>query len=261
MVPAVSAAASPAAPLRIGLIAPLSGGSADFGKSVREGAELAISEINAMGTYLGRTFELVVRDDKGDPASGKEAALDLVTHEKVAATIGFCNTGVAMGALDVFESNRHVLIVPCAQGTAITRKTPAAQSYVFRTAPSDAMNAGFLATEIVDRRKLTKVAILADTTGYGSGGVADITAELQQRGLQPAYVGRFALGVTSLRNEVDAARAAGAQVLVVYAVGRSRRWPSRRATNRNGALRISRHGRFRSAACSTRPVLPHSRAR
>jgi len=214
-----SAAPAGAAPLRIGLIAPLSGGSADFGKSVREGAELAISEVNAMSTYLGRTFELVVRDDKGDPASGKEAALNLVTHEKVAATIGFCNTGVAMNALDVFESNQHVLIVPCAQGTAITRKTPAAQSYVFRTAPSDAMNAGFLVTEIVDHRKLMKVAILADTTGYGNGGVADITAELQRRSLQPAYVGRFALGVTSLRSEVDAARAAGAQVLVVYAVG------------------------------------------
>jgi branched-chain amino acid transport system substrate-binding protein len=134
----------------------------------------------------------VVRDDRGDPATGRDVAVDLVNHEKVVATIGFCNTGVAMMALDVFEMRRQVLIVPCAQGTAITRRTPAASSFMFRVAPSDAMNAEFLADEIVDRRKLTRVALLVDTTGHGDGGVADIRAQLERRGLLPVYVGRFA---------------------------------------------------------------------
>ena len=217
LAPAV--AAPQTAPIRIGLIAPLTGGSADFGTSMRRGAELAVSEINAAGGYLGRPLELVVRDDRADPAAGRAAALDLVGRGDVIATVGFCNTGVAMAALDVFESHRQVLMVPCAQGTAITHRTPAADSFVFRVAPSDALNAAFLAGEIVDRRRLTRVAILADTTGYGDGGVLDISAQLKQRGLAPAYVGRFALGVASLRSELEAARAAGAQAIVVYTVG------------------------------------------
>jgi branched-chain amino acid transport system substrate-binding protein len=216
---ASATAAAEATPIRIGLIAPLTGSSADFGISMRRGAELAVSEINAVGGYLGRPLELVVRDDRGDPASGRAAALDLAGQGDIAATIGFCNTGVAMAALDVFESHRQVLMVPCAQGTAITHRTPAASSFVFRVAPPDALNAAFLAGEIVDRRRLTRVAILADTTGYGDGGVADISAQLRERGLSPAYVGRFALGVSSLRGELEAARAAGAQALVVYTVG------------------------------------------
>jgi len=214
-----AAAASSGAPIRIGLIAPLTGSSADFGISMQRGAELAVAQVNAAGGYLGRPLKLVARDDRADPAAGRAAALDIVEHAGVLATVGFCNTGVAMNALDVFESHRQVLMVPCAQGTAVTRRTPAADSFVFRVAPSDAINAAFLAGEIVDRRKLARVAILADTTGYGDGGVADISAQLRQRGLAPVYVGRFALGVVSLRSLLEAARAAGAQALVVYTVG------------------------------------------
>jgi branched-chain amino acid transport system substrate-binding protein len=211
-------AAGPA-PLRIGLIAPLTGGSADFGNSVRHGAALAVKEINEVGGFLGRPLELVIRDDKANPDAGRAAAQDLVEKERVAFTVGFCNTGVAMKALDVFEANKHLLMVPCSQGTAVTRKTPAAQSMVFRVAPVDHMNAAFLIEEIVGKRGLKRVAILADRTGYGDGGVKDLTAELAKRQLEPVTVQRFDLGVASLRAELEAARAAGAQAVVNYTVG------------------------------------------
>lgn len=214
-----AAQAAGPAPIRIGLIAPLTGGSADFGRSMLNGAELAVAEVNEVGGYLGRPLELVVRDDKADPETGRAAAIDLVTKQAVAYTIGYCNTGVAMKSLDVFESHKHLLMVPCAQGTAVTRATPPAQSYVFRMAPVDHMNAHFLVREIVERRKLGKVAILADRTGYGDGGVKDVTASLAERGLQPVYVGRYALGVMSLKAELQAAKAAGADAVINYAVG------------------------------------------
>ncbi|MFN9746029.1 MAG: ABC transporter substrate-binding protein [Betaproteobacteria bacterium] len=212
-------AAQGAAPIRIGLIAPLSGGSADFGTSVRNGAALAVSEINAVGGYLGRPLELVVRDDKADPATGRAVAEDLVLKEKVAFTIGFCNTGVALRALEVFEAARHLLMVPCSQGTAVTARTPPAQSYVFRIAPADHMNARFLVREVVERRNLRRVAILADRTGYGDGGVKDLTAELARRQIEPVFVGRFDLGVRDLTALLQEARAAGAEAVINYTVG------------------------------------------
>lgn len=214
-----AATAAAPGPIRIGLIAPLTGGSADFGNSVRHGAELAVAEINAVGGYLGRPLELVVRDDKANPDAGRAAAEDLVLKEKVAYTVGYCNTGVAMKSLDVFESAKHLLMVPCSQGTAVTRKTPPAQSMVFRLAPVDHMNARFLVREVVERRKLTRVAILADRTGYGDGGVKDLSAELESRQLKPVFVGRYDLGVASLRDELEAARAAGAEAVINYTVG------------------------------------------
>jgi branched-chain amino acid transport system substrate-binding protein len=216
---ALATQAQTAKPVRVGLIAPLTGGSADFGNSVRYGAELAVKEINEVGGFLGRPLELVIRDDKAVPDEGRRVSEDLVLQEKVDFTIGFCNTGVAMRALDVFQDNRHLLMVPCSQGTAVTTKYPPAQSYIFRVAPPDILNARFLVGEIVDRRKLRRVAILADRTGYGEGGVKDISDELAKRNLQPAFVGRFDLGVKSLVEEMRAAQAAGAEALVVYTVG------------------------------------------
>ena len=206
-------------PIRIGLIAPLTGGSSDFGNSVRHGAQMAVAEINAVGGYLGRPFELLVRDDKGNPDAGRAAAQDLVLKEKVAYTIGYCNTGVAMKSLDVFEEAKHLLMVPCSTGTALTRKTPPAQSYVFRLAPPDRVQAPFLVQEVVERRKFTKIALFADRTGYGDGGLKDLTEELAKRGLQPVHVARFDLGVQSLVDELQAARAAGADAVINYTVG------------------------------------------
>src|SRR5689334_23730434 len=92
-------AAAQAAPLRFGFICPLSGGSGDFGNSARLGAELAVKEINEVGGYMGRPLELVARDDKATPDEGRRAAEDLVLNEKVAFTVGFCNTGVALKSL------------------------------------------------------------------------------------------------------------------------------------------------------------------
>ncbi len=206
-------------PIRIGVIAPLSGASADFGNSMQQGAALAVEQINAIGGVLGRPLQLVTRDDGGDAKTGRAASTALLDHDNVAATIGFCNTGVALGAIDLFEARRQLLIVPCAQGTAITRRAAGGDSMVFRVAPSDTLNAEFLVAEIVDRRKLTRVAILADTTGYGDGGVADIVLQLKRRGLAPVSVGRFAADAPSLKDELERARAAGAQALVVYTVG------------------------------------------
>ncbi len=206
-------------PIRVGLIAPLSGGSSDFGTSVKLGAELAVKEINEFGGYLGRPIELVIRDDKANPDEGRKVSQNLVLEEKVDFTIGFCNTGVAMKSLDVFQDNQHLLMVPCSTGSALTTKYPTATSTIFRVAAPDSQKVPFLVGEIVDRRKLRKVALLADNTGYGDGGLNDATKELDKRGVKPVYVGRFALGVTSLAEMMKEARAAGAEALLVFAVG------------------------------------------
>ncbi|HET7866636.1 MAG TPA: ABC transporter substrate-binding protein [Burkholderiaceae bacterium] len=219
LVPQAACALDRLPSLRIGLIAPLSGSSGDFGNSMRFGAEMAVNEINEYGGLLGRPVELVTRDDAGHPETGRRVAEDLVLNQRVDFTLGFCNTGVALAALDVFQRANHVLMVPCAQGSAVTAAYPPKDSYVFRLAVSDLMNAEFLASEMVLRRGLTKPAILADQTPYGEGGVRDLTAEFKARGVTPVFVGRFDLSTGSLMAEVSAARKAGADALVVYTVG------------------------------------------
>jgi branched-chain amino acid transport system substrate-binding protein len=205
-------------PVRIGLIFPLTGGSSDMGNSALVGAQVAVQEINQVGGYLGRPIELVVRDDEANNDVGLKHAQDLVLKEKVVATIGFCNTGVAMKALDVFQENKHPLFVTCATGSAITAKYPAAQSFIFRTSAPDQHQTQFLVDEIV-KRGLTKVALLVDSTGYGDAGLKDLEAALGRAGLKPQAVVRFKVGVKSLEDEIRQLRDSGADALIGWTVG------------------------------------------
>ena len=210
-------AQAPAATVKVGLIGPFTGPSSDFGIPLRQGIELAVAEINTAGGYLGRPLELVVRDDKGNPDAGLAASQDLA-KQGVVATIGFCNTGVAAKSLDVYQNAQLPLIIPCATGTPLTAKYPPAQSYIFRTSARDIIQAPFVVDDIV-KRGWTKVAIFADTTGYGEAGLKDVQDALAARKLQAVHVTRFPLGVTDLGKELQAAREAGANVIFSYTVG------------------------------------------
>ena len=208
---------APANTLRIGVIGPFTGPSADFGMPMLQGLQLAADQINAVGGFLGRPLELVLKDDKAQPDEGLKQSEALV-KEKVSAVIGFCNTGVALKSLDVFQANRLPLIVPCSTGTAITAKFKGPESYIFRTSARDAIQAPFVVDDLV-RRGWTKVAIFADKSGYGEGGLKDVEKALAAKGLTAVHVARFELGVKDLSADVKAAKAAGADVIFSYTVG------------------------------------------
>jgi branched-chain amino acid transport system substrate-binding protein len=217
--PALAQAPAPQGkPIRLGLIVPLSGGSSDMGNSARVGAQIAVNEINSAGGFLGRPLELVIRDDKADPDTGLKAAEDVVLKEKVVATVGFCNTGVAMKAIDVFQKNQSILFVTCATGSAITGKYPAPQSFVFRNSARDALQTQFLIDDIV-RRGYKRVALLVDTTGYGDAGLVDLEAAIVKAGLAKPTVLRFKVGVKTVAEELKQLRQSGADVLIGWTVG------------------------------------------
>ena len=134
------------------------------------------------------------------------------------ATIGFWNTGVAIKSLEIFQTAKSPLTVPCANGTPIISKYPAPESYIFRTSARDAIQAPFVVDDIV-ARGWTRMAIFADTSGYGESGLQGVIKALKVKKLKPVHVARFALGVKDLTVELKAAQAAGANVIFSYTVG------------------------------------------
>lgn len=214
---AAQASAEQPVPIRIGVIGPFTGPSADFGVPMLNGVKMAVDEINAVGGYLGRSLELVIKDDQANPDTGRSQSQALV-NEKVVATIGFCNTGVAMNSLAVFNDAKLPLIVPCATGSPLTSTYPPATSYVFRTSPKDSIQAPFVVDDLL-ARGWKRVAVLHDSTGYGEAGAKDVEKALAAKHLKPVYVGKFPLGVKDLTKELSEAKAAGADVIFSYTVG------------------------------------------
>ena len=109
-------------PVKIGLSAAVSGGSAASGEAIKRGLQIAIDEINGKGGVLGgRKLELVIRDDEGNPQKGVTIARELVEREKVAAVFGGLHTTVALAQVLVWHELATPYVGTWAAGTNITR--------------------------------------------------------------------------------------------------------------------------------------------
>jgi branched-chain amino acid transport system substrate-binding protein len=206
--------------IKVGFYCPLTGGSADMGISARNGIRLAFEEINGMaGGVNGKKIELLERDDQANPEFAKKVVEELVTKEKVVAALGVCNTGVGLATIEIFQNAKVPLIVPVSTGTPLTKKFAGApENWIFRVSPRDEVQAPFIVADAL-KRGFKKVALFADTTGYGEAGKNDVEKALTEAGLKPVSVHRFAVGVKDLSEEVKAAKAAGADVVISYTVG------------------------------------------
>src|ERR1700730_3409174 len=75
-------------PIRIGLVAPLSGDSATAGEAVERGMLLAVDEVNRSGGVLGRALEVVARDVANDPEAGVVALRELAQQQHIVGLFG-----------------------------------------------------------------------------------------------------------------------------------------------------------------------------
>jgi branched-chain amino acid transport system substrate-binding protein len=211
------------APIRIGVIGPVTGKSSeDMGQSIVGGARVFLADINQMGGVLGRPIELVERDDQAKPEVGVALAKEMVAKDKVVAVVGFGNTGVALPAAKVFQEAKVPLIVTGATGAAVTKNfMPPAYpaSYVFRTSASDALQPIVILNDVIDRRKIEKIALLHDESPYGQFGKQSMLAELDRRKIKPVIVESFKVGDQDMSAQLQHARDAGAQAIVMYCLG------------------------------------------
>lgn len=206
--------------IKIGVFCPFTGGSADMGISARNGIRLAIDEINSMaGGVNGKKIELLERDDQANPEFAKKVVDELLNKDKIVAALGVCNTGVGLAIIDQFQTAKVPLIVPVSTGTPLTKKFAGApEHWIFRVSPRDEVQAPFIVADAL-KRGFKKVALFADTSGYGEAGKNDVEKALAAAGLKPVSVQRFPIGVKDLSEEVKAAKASGADVVITYTVG------------------------------------------
>jgi len=126
-------------PVKIGLVAALSGQSAKSGEAITRGLTMAIDEINAAGGVLGgHKIVLIRRDDESNPAKGQIAARELIFKEKVAVFFGGLDSPVSLAIVPVANKAKRPFMGVWAAATPITRNN-AKPNYVFRVSAVDAI--------------------------------------------------------------------------------------------------------------------------
>lgn len=209
-------------PIRIGLPGPFTGGSSPMGISMRDGIRLATQEINAAGGVLGSQIQLIERDDEAKNERGAQVAQELINKEKVIAALGIANTGVALASQRFYQEAKIPMITAVATGTAVTKQFLPPQhpdSYIFRVAANDSIQAALIVEEAIERRKYKKVAILADSTNYGQLGREDLENALQKRGITPVAIEKFNVKDVDMTPQLLKAKSAGAEAVLTYAIG------------------------------------------
>lgn len=122
--------------IKIGLVAALTGQSAQSGEAITRGLTIAIGELNAKGGIIGRKVILVRRDDESSPPKGVGAARELISNEKVTALFGGIDTPVSLAIVPIVNQAKVPFMGVWAAGTSIT-KNGANPNYVFRVSARD----------------------------------------------------------------------------------------------------------------------------
>lgn len=204
-------------PVKIGLAAAMSGGSAASGEAIKRGIQIAMDEINAAGGVLGgRKLELVIRDDEGNPAKGVTIARELVEREKAVTVFGGLHTTVALAQVAVWHELRTPYMGAWAAGTNITRNghTP---NYVFRVSANDDYADKFLSRYATEVLKKSKPGLLLENTAWGQSNEAGLTKWLGEKGVKPAGIEKFNWGDPDMSPQLLRLRNAGADHIVLVA--------------------------------------------
>lgn len=208
--------------IKIGLSGPFTGGSSSMGVSMRDGVKLAVEEINAVGGVdVGgkkMKIQLVERDDEAKNELGVQIAQELINKEKVVATVGYINTGVALASQRFYQEAEIPVMNNVATGSLVAKQFPA-PNYVFRNAANDTIQSAMIVDEAITRQGFKKVAILADSTNYGQLGKDDLTKALAAKGITPVAVEKFNIKDTDMTAQILKAKEAGAQAILTYAIG------------------------------------------
>lgn len=167
--------------VKIGHVAPMTGPQAHQGTDCRDGALLAVEEINASKLKIGGapvTFQLVAEDDQADPKQGTVVAQKLV-DEKVSGVIGHMNSGTTIPASKIYFDAG----IPQISGSA-TNPTYTTQGFstAFRVMSND-IQQGKVLGEFAAKRGFHTVALIDDRTAYGQGLVEEFRKAARSAGI------------------------------------------------------------------------------
>jgi branched-chain amino acid transport system substrate-binding protein len=203
-----------ATPIKIALVAPMTGNAAQWGESLKEGVDLAVEELNNSGGVLGRPLEVVISDHRGNPNEAVAVAQKLITDKDIVATVGHFFTSTTLAAAPVFQRAG----VPMVAVAATDPRVPKAGDYIFRVNVTNTLQGSGVIEWLVRNQKAKRLAILFVNDDYGRG-ITEVAKDpatklgaqvVYEASIQPGGEQDFTVLLTS-------ARAAKPDALVLFA--------------------------------------------
>lgn len=204
--------------VKIGVILPMSGGTASIGAHAKAAIEVATDIINNAHPELGNLplaknaglaglggakIEVVIADNQGNPATGQNQALRLITEEKVAAVFGAYQSGITLTSSAIAEKYG----VPYLNSESVAANlTERGFKWFFRTTPIATdfarIYVDFLADIKAQGAKTDSVALVHDNTEYGSSVANTIAGAFKEKGNAIALDVAYPVNATDVQGQV-----------------------------------------------------------
>jgi branched-chain amino acid transport system substrate-binding protein len=155
--------------IEIGFFGALTGPQATFALSGKNGARLAIDQLNAAGGVLGQKLDLLVEDDHNEPSEAASAVSKLITRDHVVALIGENASSRSLAAAPIAQNYQVPMVSPSSTNVEVTKKG----DYVFRVCFIDPYQGKALATFARETLHAKAAALLVDAKSDYSVGLAE----------------------------------------------------------------------------------------
>src|SRR5437763_8882187 len=206
---AMAPAGDAQAPIKVGVVEPLSGPVAASGNYVRMGAEIASDWINARGGIGGRKLELRIEDNKSDPKEAASAVEKLIVRDRVPAIMGAWGSSMTLAAMPKLEEYGVPMVVETSSAATITKR---GNPWIFRISPPSEMEALGL-EPYVDKLGLKRVDFLAVNTDWGRGAIGAFGEMLKKRGVAVGAAEFMEQSATDMNAQLTKIKATGGDTL------------------------------------------------
>jgi len=202
-------------PILIGYLPALTGPSSSTGIGINRGVQMAVQEINAAGGVDGHQIELISRDTQSDPTKAVNGAAELTRGHKVNVVFGPINSGEALAVVPMLARINVPQLHPCwVDSLADAKKYP----LCFRNGPTNQQIGGAANRYVVEVLKRKKVAVISDTTGYGTASANAYGPMLKTMGAEVVYTGNVDAANPDLKPEILRMQSAGAEAIMPWSV-------------------------------------------
>ncbi|MGF1513934.1 MAG: ABC transporter substrate-binding protein [Elainellaceae cyanobacterium] len=215
--PGPESAGATGEPVKLGLVAAITGPNALSGEAITRGLEVAIAEINGNGGVMGgRPVELVIRDDESTPAKGVAAARELIEQEDVAVVFGGLDSPVSLAMLEVIHELETPYMGVWAAATGITR-SDYEPNYAFRVSANDNIVDNFLMRYANQEKGASKVGLVLINNPWGESNQKGFEEWASEYGVDIVGIEKFNSEDTDISAQLGRLRDADAQTLLLVA--------------------------------------------
>ena len=199
-------------PIKIGQIIAMTGEAAESGKYHKQGAELAVEQINAAGGINGRKLTVVLEDDQTTNPGAVAAFQKLMEDPEIVMIITPSRSTQIQALLPTINEAKF----PAAIGGTNYGLTHSGSQWVFRFRPHDGMSAKVMAKYLVEELGQKKVAVVHASDAFGNGGRDLVVSALKALGAEVVFVQGYNNGEKDFTAVVQGLKKSGATGLATY---------------------------------------------